>query len=213
MFIRDESFQTFTRRYPVVTFLIAAHIIVFLFINFTPFSTSLYHFMVGSNYYISAGEYWRLFTPIITHEAAGHLIFNSFSLVLFGPALEGILGKVRFIIGYVGAGLIANIATLLLLPLSYAHIGASGAIFGLFGIYVYMLYNHRQYIDRANTQILLVVLGISLVTTFLNARINVMGHIFGLIGGAALAPIILASLHRKKKMVDKRTGLFPSLYN
>ena len=75
MFIRDESFQTFIRRYPIVTFLVAAHIIVFLLINFTPFSTSLYHFMVGSNYYITAGEYWRLFTPIVTHEAAGHLIF------------------------------------------------------------------------------------------------------------------------------------------
>jgi rhomboid protease GluP len=198
MFIRDESFQTFIRRYPIVTFLTAVHIVVFLLINFTPFSTSLYHLMVGSNYYIAAGEYWRLLTPIITHEAAGHLIFNSFSLILFGPALERILGKFRFIFGYVGAGLIANVATLLMLPLSYAHIGASGSIFGLFGIYVYMLYNHRQYIDRANTQILLVVLGISLVSTFLNARINVLGHLFGLIGGAALAPIILASLHRKK---------------
>jgi rhomboid protease GluP len=198
MFIRDESFQTFIRRYPIVTFLTAVHIAVFLLINFTPFSTSLYHLMVGSNYYIAAGEYWRLLTPIITHEAAGHLIFNSFSLILFGPALERILGKFRFILGYVGAGLIANVATLLMLPLSYAHIGASGSIFGLFGIYVYMLYNHRQYIDRANTQILLVVLGISLVSTFLNARINVLGHLFGLIGGAALAPIILASLHRKK---------------
>lgn len=198
MFIRDESFQTFIRRYPIVTFLTAVHIVVFLLINFTPFRTSLYHLMVGSNYYIAAGEYWRLLTPIITHEAVGHLIFNSFSLILFGPALENILGKARFIIGYVGAGLIANIATLLMLPLSYAHIGASGSIFGLFGIYVYMLYNHRQYIDRANTQILLVVLGISLVSTFLNERINVLGHLFGLIGGAALAPIILASLHRKK---------------
>ncbi|MCM3734002.1 rhomboid family intramembrane serine protease [Fictibacillus nanhaiensis] len=198
MFIRDESFQTFIRRYPIVTFLTAVHIIVFLLINFTPFSTALYHLLVGSNYYIAAGEYWRLFTPIITHESAGHLIFNSFSLILFGPALEQILGKARFIIGYVGAGLIANIATLLMLPLSYAHIGASGSIFGLFGIYVYMLYNHRQYIDRANTQILLVVLAISLVSTFLNARINVLGHLFGLIGGAALAPIILSTLHRKK---------------
>jgi rhomboid protease GluP len=199
MFVREESFQTFIRRYPIITFLIAAHIIVFLLINFTPFRMSLYHFMVGSNYYISQGEYWRLFTPIITHEAAGHLIFNSFSLLLFGPALEQILGKVRFIIGYVGAGLIANLATLWMLPLSYAHIGASGSIFGLFGIYVYMLYNRRQYIDRVNTQILLVVLGISLVSTFLNERINVLGHLFGLIGGAALAPLILATMNHKGK--------------
>ncbi|WNB91880.1 rhomboid family intramembrane serine protease [Bacillus sp. NEB1478] len=197
MFVRDESFQTFIRRYPIITFLIAAHIIVFLLINFTPFGTSLYHLMVGSNYYIAQGEYWRLFTPIITHEAAGHLIFNSFSLLLFGPALEQILGKTRFIIGYAGSGLIANIATLLMLPLSYAHIGASGSIFGLFGIYVYMVYNKKQYIDKTNTQILLVVLGISLVSTFMNERINVLGHLFGLIGGAALAPIILATMKRK----------------
>jgi rhomboid protease GluP len=199
MFVRDESFQTFIRRYPIVTSLIAIHIVVFILINFTPFRQFLYYTMMGSNYYIAAGEYWRLFTPIITHKATGHLVFNSFSLLLFGPALELLLGKTRFILGYWGAGLIANIATFYMLPLSYAHIGASGAIFGMFGIYVYILYNHREYIDRANTQILLVVLGISLVTTFLDARINVMGHLFGLIGGAALAPVILASLNLRKR--------------
>jgi membrane associated rhomboid family serine protease len=91
------------------------------------------------------------------------------------------------------------LATLWILPLSYAHIGASGAIFGLFGIYVYILYNRRHYIDRANTQILIVVLIISLVSTFMNERINVLGHIFGLIGGAALAPILLATMNSKGK--------------
>ncbi|SDN55239.1 Membrane associated serine protease, rhomboid family [Fictibacillus solisalsi] len=198
MFVREENFKTFLRLYPIISAITGIHLIVFLLANLGPQADFIYYYFTGSNYFISQGEYWRLFTPIITHVSLSHVLFNTFSLVIFGPALERILGKVKFIIGYLGAGIIADIATYFLLPLNYAHIGASGAIFGLFGIYLYILYARKEYLGRANKQILIVVLVFSLITTFTTPGINILGHLFGLIAGAALAPMLMAFVPRRR---------------
>ena len=70
------------------------------------------------------------------HSGFTHVLFNSFSLILFGPGLERILGKFKFIAIYLITGVSANIATLLIEPVTYIHVGASGSIFGLFGMYI-----------------------------------------------------------------------------
>ncbi|MDN4076126.1 rhomboid family intramembrane serine protease [Fictibacillus terranigra] len=198
MFVREENFKTFIRLYPVVSIITALHLIIFLLLNIGPQADFLYYYFAGSNYYISQGEYWRLATPIITHVSLTHMLFNTFSLVIFGPALERILGKGKFLIGYMGAGILADLATYLILPLNFAHIGASGAIFGLFGIYLYLMYARKEYLGAGNRQILLVVLIFSLITTFTTEGINIYGHLFGLIAGAALAPILMAFVRKHK---------------
>ncbi|WP_370313923.1 rhomboid family intramembrane serine protease [Guptibacillus hwajinpoensis] len=101
------------------------------------------------------------------------------------------LGKTKFLVGYFGAGIIANIATFYLQDSNFSHVGASGAIFGLFGIYFYMAFYRKELIDQANSQLILMILGIGLVMTFVSPNINILGHLFGFIGGAALAPILL----------------------
>ncbi len=188
MFVRTENFRSFIRFYPIITIIIGIHILLFIGVNLFP---ALLRLTAGINIYISAGEYWRLVTPIFIHEAFPHFLFNSFSLYLFGPALERLLGKFKFIIGYLGAGVVANIATLMLQGPYYSHIGASGAIFGLFGLYVYIIYARKELIDQQNKQIVLTILILSLVMTFVTPRINILGHLFGLVGGAALGPILL----------------------
>lgn len=190
MFVRTENFRSFIRLYPIITIIIAIHILFFVGVNL---STDLLRLTAGFNIYILAGEYWRLVTPIFVHEAFPHFLFNSFSLFLFGPALERILGKYKFIIGYIGAGVIANIATLFLQGPGYSHIGASGSIFGLFGLYVYIIYARKELMDQQNSQLVMTILVLSLVMTFVTPRINILGHLFGLVGGAALGPILLMS--------------------
>jgi rhomboid protease GluP len=192
MFLRTENFQTFLRFYPIVSFLVAIHFILWLWINLhLPGGLYLLKNMVGYNMFIEQGEWWRLFTPILLHASFGHVLFNSFSLVLFGPALEKMLGKGRFLLAYIGAGLAANIATFFLEPSHYSHVGASGAIYGLFGIYLFMVLYRKDLIDRANSQIIVTILVIGLIMTFTGGNINIIGHIFGFVGGALLAPAIL----------------------
>ncbi|SFL50389.1 rhomboid family intramembrane serine protease [Salibacterium qingdaonense] len=199
MFIRNETFYSFRKNYPVITCLTAIHLILFLWINLSiitggliPFGGWILQNGAGSTGAIRFnGEYWRLFTPIFLHRGIEHVLFNSISLILFGPALERMLGKVKFISVYLSTGIIANIATTLLTGFSYSHIGASGAIFGLFGIYLYMVLYRKDLIDAMNARIIMVITVLGVVMTFLSPNINVLGHLFGLIAGAALAPPFL----------------------
>ncbi|TPE69824.1 rhomboid family intramembrane serine protease [Halalkalibacterium halodurans] len=193
MFIRNESFYTFRRSYPIITALVFIHIALFVWIHLLPGGAWVYATGVGFNLAVSQGEYWRLITPVFLHVSIGHLVFNSFALVIFGPALERMLGKGKFLFVYLLSGFIANVATYYLGGLAYPyHLGASGAIFGLFGIFVYMVIYRKDLIDPANTQLVITIIIIGLVMTFLSSNINVFAHLFGMIGGAALAPIVLA---------------------
>nr|WP_299094622.1 rhomboid family intramembrane serine protease [uncultured Metabacillus sp.] len=192
MFTRTENFQTFLKLYPVVSFLVGIHIFFWLLFQLSiPTLQILLSLLDGYNAGIANGEYWRLVTPIFLHISFGHLFFNTISLILFAPALEQLLGKGKFIPFYLGAGMIANIATFLLEPQQYSHIGASGAIFGLFGAYLFMVFFRKGMIDQANSQVIISILVIGLIMTFFNANINIVAHIFGFIGGFALAPLFI----------------------
>ncbi|KGA96221.1 S54 family peptidase [Alkalihalobacillus alcalophilus ATCC 27647 = CGMCC 1.3604] len=192
MFIRTENFETFRMYYPVITILVAIHVLIFFWINLLPGGEWIYYHGVGLNLAVHNGDYWRLVTPIFMHVGFMHVIFNSVSLILFGPPLEQMLGKFRFILLYLSSGIIANIATYYVGGLDYyAHLGASGAIFGLFGAYFYIVLNRKDLIDQTSSQMIMTILVIGLVMTFVNPNINIYAHIFGAIGGALMIPLIL----------------------
>ncbi|MFJ5718244.1 rhomboid family intramembrane serine protease [Neobacillus sp. NPDC093127] len=190
MFTRTESFREFTRFYPVVSIIIAIHLVLYL-LTILPFFPNYWFFetLSGVNLYIMEGEYWRLLTPTFMHSGFTHMLFNSFSLVLFGPALERILGRGRFLFVYLLSGFIANVATLLLEPLTYIHVGSSGAIFGLFGYYIAIIMFRKQWLSKQNSQIILTLCVISLIMTFLQPNINITAHLFGLLGGFLLGAV------------------------
>ncbi|WP_138418999.1 rhomboid family intramembrane serine protease [Aquibacillus sediminis] len=197
MFIRTENFRDFTRFYPVVTTIIAIQLSIWLLVFLFPaIGGPLFQWGVGVNFWISQGEYWRLVTPIFIHDPNGvmHVLFNSFSLVLFGPALEQMLGKTKFIFAYLFTGVFANLLTYFTESTMYSHVGASGAIFGIFGIYIFMVVFRKHLIDQANAQVISTIVIIGLVMTFLRSGVNIFGHLFGFIGGVALGPIILRNV-------------------
>lgn len=199
MFIRNErSIKEFMRFYPIVSTLVILNVVIWLlYFLHTSIGLTIYQYGIGQNYAVSLGDYWRLVTPIFLHSGSGisHVGFNSFSLVLFGPALEQMLGKTKFIIAYFGTGIFANIATYIIDPTSTTlHLGASGAIYGLFGIYIFMVLFRQHLIDPGNAQIIVVIFVIGLVMTFIQPNINIAAHVFGAIGGFAIAALILQNV-------------------
>ncbi|WP_078543057.1 rhomboid family intramembrane serine protease [Litchfieldia alkalitelluris] len=197
MFTRTESFKEFLRFYPIISVIIAIHIFLWILLALPVLGGGyLLNQMVGYNVLISEGEYWRLLTPIFVHASFGHMLFNSFSLVLFGPALERMLGKAKFIGVYLSTGVLANLATYVIEHEQFRHVGSSGAIFGLFGVYLYMVLKRKDLISYANSQLILTILVIGVIMTFLNPNINIIGHVFGLIAGVLLAPVFIGKSKR-----------------
>ncbi|MDL4840151.1 rhomboid family intramembrane serine protease [Aquibacillus rhizosphaerae] len=221
MFIRTESFKDFIRFYPIVSTIVAIQLVIWLLIALgSPLGNFILQWGIGVNLLVEQGEYWRHITPIFLHSGTTHVLFNSFSLVLFGPALEQMLGKFKFILVYLATGIIANIFTYYLESSPYyTHLGASGAIYGLFGVYLYMVFLRKDLIDRANAQIVTTILVIGLVMTFVQSNINISAHLFGVISGLAFGPIILHnvepfSIYRNRKRTkDESIPFDPNRWN
>lgn len=195
MFTRTESFKEFIRYYPVISTILLIHIVLYLLTALPIFPNQLFfELFAGVNLFIMQGEIWRIITPIFMHSGFSHFLFNSFSLVIFGPALEKMIGSARFTIVYIVTGISANIATLFLEPPTYIHVGSSGAIFGIFGYYIsiFVLQKHRM--SKENKQLLVTITVISIIMTFIQPNINVTAHIFGLISGFLIG---MLSLRRK----------------
>ncbi|WP_174735209.1 rhomboid family intramembrane serine protease [Mesobacillus harenae] len=184
MFTRTENFREFIRFYPATSFILFIHLLLFIptVLPILP-GKLIFEQLSGVNLYILEGEYWRLVTPIFVHSGFPHVLFNSFSLVLFGPALERMLGKGKFLFVYLTAGIAANLATLLLEPVTYTHVGASGAIYGLFGFYLSLIFFNRHMLSNENSQIILTIAAIGIIMTFIQPNINITAHIFGLVAG------------------------------
>lgn len=181
--------------YPIVSTLVIIHFVLW-FIDFLklPIAMDIYLFGVGSNFHVALGEYWRLVTPIFLHLDLTHALFNSFSLVIFGPALEQMLGKVRFLIAYFGAGIIGNIATYIFEPLQYTHLGASGAIYGILGMYIFMVVFRKHLIDYGSRQIVTTILIFGVLMSLVGRNINIVAHFGGFAGGFILAPLVLRNI-------------------
>ena len=198
MFIRTENFQTFIRLYPVVTFIFALQAVLWLFFCLPAHSVVLWRVTVtGYNLGVANGEWWRLITPILLHAGFTHLLFNSMSIFLFAPALERMLGKARFLLVYAGSGIIGNIGTYVTEPLDYVHVGASGAIFGLFGVYLFMVLFRNELIGQEHSKMIITLLAFAVLMSFINSNINMMAHLFGLCGGFLLSFLCVQKKERR----------------
>lgn len=156
---------------------------------------------IGGNrrFEVMNGEYWRLFTSIFIHGGMMHLFMNLFGLGLGASLLEGILGRTQLIISFIVCGILASIASI------YWHentvsVGASGAIFGLYGLIlaftVFKIYPTHM---RGMTWMLLgLYAGVSLLFGFLGGIDNA-AHFGGLISGFFLGGILI--LIEKEKLI------------
>ncbi|SER38050.1 Membrane associated serine protease, rhomboid family [Gracilibacillus ureilyticus] len=222
MFTRTESFKDFLRFYPVTSVIVGLQIAIWLIsILFGSLGNYIYQIGIGFNYLILQGEYWRLLTSIFLHAGTGHILFNAFSTVLFAPALEQMLGKGKFLFSYLFAGVAANVLTLVAIPdMPNPYVGASGAIYGLFGLYLFMVLFEKKLIDPGSARLITIIIIIGLVMTFINPGINITGHLFGFIAGIALGPIVLRNVkpfspyrNKRKPRPEGEIGFDPNRWN
>lgn len=189
-------FRQFPRLFPVVTsfFLIQAVFFVIMTITGgTQNLANLIRFGALEPLLISFyGEWWRLVVPIFIHIGFPHFLFNSFALYLFGPQLEWLFGRISFLFLYLFSGFVGNLMTywyMILFGQTGVSAGASGSIYGLMGVYLYLIL--RRAIEPEISKGLLVMIGISVVMSILDPRINLIAHLGGLVTGFLLTGILL----------------------
>ena len=185
-----------TRRTPYTYFFFGLNIFIFILMAFAGGSTNeptLTAFGVKSNAQIDGGQWWRFVTPIFLHIGLLHIFFNSYALWVVGPQVEKLYGGARFVILYVLTGVAGVAASYFYHPLNESA-GASGAIFGLFGVLLVFGIRHRNeippFFQRAVGAGVLPVILINLVIGFSIPAIDNSAHIGGLLAGAVLAAII-----------------------
>jgi membrane associated rhomboid family serine protease len=142
---------------------------------------------------LTSTEPWRLLTSIFVHLSILHLLFNMYSLFVFGPILERMLGRGRFAALFFLSGLGGSVAVLLIAP-GTPVAGASGAIFGLLGAFFVI----QRHLGGNNVQ-LLIVIALNLGIGFFVPNIAWQAHVGGLIVGAAVALIFVRTRNRQQR--------------
>ncbi len=175
----------FKPKKPQITYLLI-FINIFFFIFSRLSNLDIFTPLALNNYHVKAGEIYRLITATFLHADFFHLLFNMYALYLIGSQLEGFYGKTKYTLIYLISGIFGSMLSLLFLGPNWS-LGASGAIFGLFGSLLYFGYHYRIYLGTTiKTQILPIIL-INLVLGFAIPGIDVMAHLGGLIGGILIS--------------------------
>jgi membrane associated rhomboid family serine protease len=142
------------------------------------------------NVLIGAGEWWRIFSAALLHASVMHILFNMYALYLFGPRLEQQVGSPAFAALYLASAGAGGAAAYVLLGTTSTTplVGASGAIFGLFGAWIFVAWKMRNTPGgRSMFTNLMVLLGINLALPLFIPNIAWEAHMGGLAAGFAIA--------------------------
>ncbi|MFI7385229.1 rhomboid family intramembrane serine protease [Streptomyces sp. NPDC049813] len=147
---------------------------------------------------VAEGQWYRLLTSMFLHGSVMHIVFNMLSLWWIGGPLEAALGRARYLSLYVVSGLAGSALTYLLADPAQQSLGASGAIFGLFGATA-ILMRRLNYDLRP----LIVLLVINLIFTFTPSfNIAWQAHIGGLAGGLVVGYAMVHAPRERRALVQ-----------
>ncbi|GAA2390817.1 rhomboid family intramembrane serine protease [Streptomyces coeruleofuscus] len=150
---------------------------------------------------VAGGEWHRMVTSMFTHQEIWHIAFNMLSLWWLGGPLEAALGRVRYLALYLISGLAGSALAYLLTSPNTATLGASGAIFGLFGATA-VLMRQRNYDMRP----IVALLVINLIFTFSPGfNISWQAHIGGLVAGVVVGYAMVHAPRERRALIQYGT--------
>lgn len=149
---------------------------------------------------VATGEEYRLLTAAFLHAGLIHLALNMAALVVLGPPLEELLGRARFLALYLLSALGGSVTAYVLAAPNTLSVGASGAIFGLFGAH----YLAARRLGRDAGPVL-TMLAVNLVITFALPFIDWRAHLGGLVTGAVVTAALVYA-PRAQRVLVQATG-------
>ncbi|KXG74404.1 rhomboid family protein [Thermotalea metallivorans] len=196
------------KKFYVTTLLLGVNILIWLYMSLTGSTTDTYHLIeFGAKYnpLIADGQYYRLFTSMFLHIGILHLMFNSYALNMLGKDVEAIYGTLKFLAIYLIAGIFGSLESFLFSNAVSA--GASGAIFGLMGAYIYFGIRRPAIFSARYGLNLVSLLLINIIFGLTTPGIDNFAHLGGFFGG------FLASwaLGLKKEQWIGRKRLIPQI--
>ena len=149
---------------------------------------SLFTSLSLANFRVAEGEWYRIFSAALLHGGIMHIGFNMYALYLFGPRLEQQVGSPAFAGLYVAAAGAGGMVSYAFGEISQISIGASGAIFGLFGAWMFVAWKMRKTPGgRSMFNQLGVLLAINMVLPFMVGGIDWRAHLGGFAAGVLVA--------------------------
>jgi len=142
---------------------------------------------------IANHEYWRLLAAMFLHGGWVHWLVNSWALYQLGSLYEAMFGKVRFLVIYFVTGLCASVASAMNLAVGGASVGASGAIFGILGAFIFSIrrsqWRHEPWTRGLTRQLVFWgLLNLAVGASF--AFIDKTAHVAGLLSGLLLGLVL-----------------------
>ncbi|WP_318653415.1 rhomboid family intramembrane serine protease [Paenibacillus rhizovicinus] len=173
--------------FPVTAAIIAINILVFaadhLFLNERLLNHGFFYSAPGDNYF-SLNEPWRYVTAVFLHLDLEHIFFNMFSILVFAPPLERLLGHVKYTVFYLLCGIAGNLFSAIV-ERSTAGAGASGAIYGVFGAYLFLALMKKS-LDPDSRKTVYTILIFGVIYTLIVPGIGIWAHFGGLLAGFVL---------------------------
>jgi membrane associated rhomboid family serine protease len=146
-----------------------------------------------NNLIVEQHQYWRLITSIFIHIGIIHLLLNNYALWIIGQEIERIYGSARFVILYLATGIVGSLGSFVFNPQATSA-GASGSIFGLFGVMAAFAFRYRkeipEFVSRDIKRRVIPIIFINLIFGFSVRIVDNSAHIGGLLSGIALALVV-----------------------
>ena len=190
------------RKIPIVTIILLGLNVV-AFILSTEFFPQLFTLgEVENQKVLDAGEYYRLLTGMFLHVDINHLVGNMLLFVCLGDLLERNIGGIRFLIGYILSGMIGNLFSVLYSTMQgrlVAAVGASGGVFGMVGIVLFLVLINRGRLESITIKRLILMIVLSLYAGFTGTNIDNVSHVTGFMAGFLIAIVLIAPGYGRKK--------------